>query len=192
MLLLAQSRNVDMKEVLSFSLGTFALSLSTEMGTLHKTQKSKLMTLIESSVQNHTVENIPEGNALILDGMALIQTAKKLPASFRELAEHLLTRVVKLGVHQQSSHVDFVIDRYPDVTIKNLERSMQANTGVTVVDIYGPEQKLPAQWGKFLKHGSKKESLVQFLFECWCTVHTIPCCSTELFSMFAMMISAIV
>ena len=41
MLLLAQSRNVDMKEVLSFSLGPLPLSLSTEMGTLHKTQKTE-------------------------------------------------------------------------------------------------------------------------------------------------------
>ena len=118
MLLLAQSRNVDMKEVLSFSLGPLPLSLSTEMGTLHKTQKTQLMTLIESSVQNHTVGNIAQGNALILDGMALIQPAKKLPASFGELAEDLLTRVVKLGVHHQSSRVDFVIYRYPDVSIK--------------------------------------------------------------------------
>ena len=37
MLLLAQSRNVDMKEVLTYSLGPFPLSLSTKMGTLHKT-----------------------------------------------------------------------------------------------------------------------------------------------------------
>lgn len=107
-----------MKEVLSFSLGPLPLSLSTEMGTLHKTQKTQLMTLIESSVQNHTVGNIAQGNALILDGMALIQPAKKLPASFGELAEDLLTRVVKLGVHHQSSRVDFVIYRYPDVSIK--------------------------------------------------------------------------
>jgi hypothetical protein len=78
MLLLAQSRNVDMKEVLTYSLGPFPLSLSTEMGTLHKAQKSKLMTSIESSVQNHTVDNVPEGNAIILDGMALIQATKKL------------------------------------------------------------------------------------------------------------------
>ena len=42
MLLLAQSRNVDMKEGLTYSLHPFPLSLSTEMGTLHKTQKSKL------------------------------------------------------------------------------------------------------------------------------------------------------
>lgn len=29
------------------------------------------------------------------------------------------------------------------------------------------EQKPPAQWQKFLKYGPNKESLVQFLFECW-------------------------
>ena len=87
MLLLAQSRNVDMKEVLTYSLGPFPLSLSTEMGTLHKTQKSKLMMAIESDVQDQAVDNIPEGNAIILDGMALIQATKRLPSSFGEFAE---------------------------------------------------------------------------------------------------------
>ena len=46
MLLLAKSRNIDVKEVLSFkTLAPFPLSLATEMGTLHKTQKCKLLML---------------------------------------------------------------------------------------------------------------------------------------------------
>lgn len=94
------------------------------------------MTLIESSVQNDTVESIPGGSVLILDGMALIQTTKKLPTYFGELAKQLLTKVIKLGEHHKSSRVDFVIDRYPDVSIKDLERSMRANSGVTVVNSY--------------------------------------------------------
>jgi hypothetical protein len=98
MLLLAQSRNVDMKELLTYSLGPFPLSLSTEMGTLHKTQKSKLMTSIESSVQNHTVDNVPDGNAIILDGMTLIQATKKLPSSFGEFAEQLFQFITYLRV----------------------------------------------------------------------------------------------
>ncbi|CAB4000930.1 Hypothetical predicted protein [Paramuricea clavata] len=63
MLLLAQSREIDMKEVLSFCLGPFLLSLSMEMGLLHKMPKSKLMGLLESSTVDPCVESVPEGNA---------------------------------------------------------------------------------------------------------------------------------
>ena len=173
MLLLAQSRNVDMKEVLTYSLGPFPLSLSTEMGTLHKTQKSKLMTAIESDVQDQAVDNIPEGNAIILDGMALIQATKRLPSSFGEFAEQSFSRVIKLAIYHKSSRFDFVVDRYPDISIKNLERNKRASGGLAVIDIYGADQKLPAQWGKFLKHGQNKEALIRFLFEQWCTYTSV-------------------
>ena len=158
MLLLAQSRNVDMKEVLNYSLGPFPLSLSTEMGTLHKTQKSKLMTSIEASVQDHIVDNVLEGNTIILDGMTLIQATKKLPSSFGEFAEQLFFRVIKLAIYHKSSHLDFVVDRYPDMSIKNLERDKWASGGLAIINIYGADQKLPAQWGKFLKAWSKQRS----------------------------------
>ncbi|CAB4023481.1 Hypothetical predicted protein [Paramuricea clavata] len=60
-------------------------------------------------------------------------------------------------------------DRYPDVSIKNLERNIRASGGLAVINIYGADQKLPAQWDKFLKHGRNKEALIRFLFEQWCT-----------------------
>ena len=55
------------------------------------------MTLIESSVQDHAVDNVPKGNAIILDGMALIQATKKLPSSFGEFAEQLFFKGDKVG-----------------------------------------------------------------------------------------------
>ena len=172
MLLLAKSRNIDVKEVLSFPLAPFPLSLATEMGTLHKTQKCKLLMLIEDSMENATLSSVPEGNALILDGMAIIQSMKKLPSSFGELADQLLRMVINLGLHHKSLRVDFVIDTYPDTSIKNLERSARASDGVAIITVYGAEQKLPTQWIKFLKHGKNKEALVQFLFTHWCTYHS--------------------
>ena len=139
MLLLAQSREIDMKEVLSFCLGPFPLSLSTEMGLLHKTPKSKLMGLLESNTVDPCVESVPEGNALIIDGMAIIQAMTKLPATFGELADQILERIVKLGIHRKSSRIDFVIDTYPESSIKDLERSSRARDGVTIITIYGTE-----------------------------------------------------
>lgn len=169
MLLLAQSRDIDMKEVLSYCLGPFPLSLSTEMGLMHKTAKSKLMGLLESTTVDPCVERVPEENTLIIDGMAIIQAMTNPPATFGELANKLLQTIVRLGMHHKSSRVDFVIDTYPEVSIKGLERSTRASDGVTIVTIYGTEQKLPAQWSKFLKYGPNKTCLLQFLFKCWCS-----------------------
>ena len=103
-LLLAQSQEIDLKKVLAYSLGPFPLSLSTEMGFLHKTQKSKLMTTIEASVQNHMGDCVPEGNAIFLDGMALIQSAKRLPSSFGD------NRIVVYFCHDDKCH-----DLQPDL-----------------------------------------------------------------------------
>ena len=68
------------------------------MGTLHKTQKCKLLMLIEDSMENATLSSVPEGNALILDGMAIIQSMKKLLSLFGELADQLLWMVINLGL----------------------------------------------------------------------------------------------
>ena len=66
-----------------------------------------------------------------------------------------------------------MVDRYPDIRIKNLERNKRASGGLAVINIYGADQKLPAQWGKFLKHGQNKEALIRFLFEQWCTYTSV-------------------
>ena len=103
------------------------------------------MTLIESSVQDHIVDSVPGGSAIILDGMALIQPTKKLPSSYGEFGVQLFLRVIKLAIYHKSLHVDFVVDRYPDVSIKNHERNKWASGVLAIINIYGADQKLPAQ-----------------------------------------------
>ena len=66
-----KSRNIDMKEVLTYSLRKFPSPIATVDGKLVKTPKSKLMHVLESLVEDPTIESIPSNNALILDGMAL-------------------------------------------------------------------------------------------------------------------------
>ncbi len=157
-----------MREVLSHSLGPFPLSLANGLGMMHKTQKSKLMHVIESKAENHIAGTTPDGNnALIIDGMALIQSSLKLPSTFGEYALQLLQKIVNLAAYHKSTRADFVIDRYPIISIKDLERSKRAHEGVTIVNIYSHDQKLPAQWGKFLKYGPNKEALIEFLLEFW-------------------------
>ena len=56
-------------------------------------------------------------------------------------------------------------DTYPEVSIKNMERSSRANRGSTVVRILGADQKVPRHIKKFLSVGKNKESLIEFFFQ---------------------------
>ena len=57
MTVISQSRNLDMKDVLSHPLGPIPWSLSTSYGTLHKTKKVVLSKNLEK-------ESIPSGEIL--------------------------------------------------------------------------------------------------------------------------------
>ena len=151
-----------MKEVLTYSLQKFPSPIATVDGKLVKTPKSKLMHVLESRVDDPTIESVPSNNALILDGMALIQMMKHIPNTFGKLVEIILGRILSLASNSKSTRVDFVCDTYPEVSIKNMERSSRADEGSTVVRILGADQKVPRQFKKFLSVGKNKESLIEF------------------------------
>ena len=52
LLVIGKSRKVELKELLSYSLGTYPLSLSTTTGGLVKTAKSKLFDFLENEAGN--------------------------------------------------------------------------------------------------------------------------------------------
>ena len=123
MLLISKSRNLDMEEVLKYSLRPFPSSLATSEGDLVKTAKSKLLQTIEEEVQDASVD-LPavEEKAYILDAMAVLQTLSVLPATFCDLAINLLVTIVNMAVFSNCKRVDSVCDRYPSQSIKNMER----------------------------------------------------------------------
>ena len=90
--LIAQVRSMDMKEVLSYSLGPVPWSLATAEGAMTKTAKSNLLPLLEGAVP--PVEQPPSDAVNIVDGMAMLQAFKGSPGTFGELAEQLLRQVV--------------------------------------------------------------------------------------------------
>ena len=77
--------------------------------------------------------------------------------------------------------VDFVTDRYPEVSTKNVERMSRATTGTYVFSILGEQQKVPKQWKKFMQVGSNKERLIDFLMEQWRKIPSSSLGSVELF-----------
>ena len=126
MLLIAKNRNLDMKDVLQYSLRPFPLSLATLEGNLVKSTKSKLLNIIENEVQEALVEHIDGEKALIIDAMALLQSIKIRSTAFSELAPEILTRIVQMANFSCPKRVDLVCDRYLDHSIKNLERKKRS------------------------------------------------------------------
>jgi hypothetical protein len=77
LLVIAKSREDDLKELLSYSLGNYPLSLSTTTGGLVKTAKSKLFDILEDDVGNPEVDmRAFNHNAIVVDAMAVIQSIK--------------------------------------------------------------------------------------------------------------------
>lgn len=168
MLLIAKSRKLQMEEVLKYSLRPFPGSLPTSEGDLVKTTKSKLLQKIEEDVPSASVD-LPavENKAYILDAMVVLQTLTVIPETFGELATKLLTMVVNAALFYKCKRVDFVCDRYPPQSIKNMERARRTANGVHVIRIYSEQQKAPRQWKKFMSSGDNKEELIKFIFNNW-------------------------
>ena len=169
MLLIAKSRDLDMEDVLKYSLRPFPAPLATMEGNLVKTCKSKLLSIIEAESKEAYVENVDGDSAipLIIDAMAVLQTMKLTATTFGKLAEGLLAKIIMMANSSNSSRVDFVGDSYPQQSIKDLEREKRSDGETYLTKIYGTQQRVPRQWKKFLSAGRNKEELLKFLFEEW-------------------------
>ncbi len=167
MLLIAKTRDLNMENVLKYSLRPFPLPFATAEGNLVKTAKSKLLNIIENETQDAQIESVDGQCALILDAMAILQSTKITCHTFGELAHELLVKIVKMAICARSKRVDFVGDQYPIHSIKNLEREKRSEGGAFTVKVYGEQQRVPRQWKKFLANGKNKEELLKFIFECW-------------------------
>ena len=182
--MIARNRDVDLQHVFTYSLRPYPRALATDSGCLVKTVKSKLLHLLEQEAMVPLIEQIPANSATIVDGMALLQMlkAKNIPETFGQLADAVLKNVIDIAVYNKSPRVDFVMDRYPAVSIKNAERLHRAASGTYTVSILGDQQKVPKQWKKFLSVGSNTEWLVEFLVQHW---RNVPCSALQSTQLFA-------
>ena len=169
LLAIGESREIDMQNLMHYSLRKFPATFATPDGNLVKSPKCKLLHDVVNRVDDPTVEITPKEGALLLDAMAILQTLKDVPQTFGDLAEKIFQLMVKCAKAAQATRIDFVSDRYPSVSIKNLERCKRAASGVTQIRLGGPNQKVPCQLKKFLSLGKNKESLIEFVFNHLCT-----------------------
>ena len=106
-----------MRSVLHCELGPVPWSLATPDRGLVKTDKSCLLNLLESWTQ--PVEDVPPMAALILDGMAVLQTTRPTGDTFSHLAGQVF-RCATQGLIS-GGRVDFVVDRYLPLSFKSSE-----------------------------------------------------------------------
>ena len=77
---------------------------------------------------------------MLVDAMATIESLTTLTGTFRDLAFQILRSVLGTRDYDQLSLVDFVIDRYSSVSIKDTERSKRVSNGVIVSHIINASQ----------------------------------------------------
>ena len=101
------------------------------------------------------------------------------------MASFFLSSLITLSQKYNSTRLDFVVDRYPLLNVKNKERQRRGEKGVQKVHIFGKDQSVLKQWKMFLSCGKNKESLLSFLCEHWRS-----CNSSQLSSISTMYVTA--
>ena len=174
LLVMSKTRDIDLKDLLSYCLGDYPLSLATVSGGLVKTAKAKMLEVLEGAVDNPVVDgdHLGDANVLIVDAMAVLQTIKGKWRAFSEFADSVFAFLVKLSCQWKVVRLDFVADRYPETSIKNAERVKRAAQGVQRIHILNKDQSPPKQWKKYLSSGKNKEELIVFLCNHWSTYKT--------------------
>ena len=166
LLVIGQSRQMDLRELLTHELGLFPWSLATSDGSLAKTNKAALSKLVEDGMEDLT--SLPPGTtSVIMDAMAMLQMVTRMPDRFADLADMLLTEM--LAIAGSATRVDFVADQYPNLSIKEIERSKRGRDGQVVFAISSCHQPCPRQWKKFMSNGTNKTRLMHFLVNEWST-----------------------
>ena len=163
-IVMAQTRDLPMLEVLSHPLGPLPWSLSTPDGQLRKTDKSALALLLQKNVP--TAESLSDNFAVVIDGMALVQKISLSDQpTFGDIARLMFNCIICDS--RGSLRIDVVFYTYKEISIKNCERSQR-----TEESSYHQLQNITStqnvrQWRKFLSVMNNKSSLIDFLVQEW-------------------------
>ena len=162
MIIIAESRNLQMQDVLKHPLGPLPASLACNNGFPRKTNKAQLGKELEKLIQ--PTEVVARPSAYLIDGMALVQKLKVDYLTFGEIADMILSRALREG--KDSKRVDVVFDVYRDISIKSAERELRGESDAITFKNLASGQKVK-QFKTFLRNGDNKTSLVRFVVEHW-------------------------
>lgn len=164
MVVIAQHQQMNMHEVLKYPLGPLPWSLATPDGTPTQTAKATLLHILEEKAE--PVEDVPASSVWILDGMVILHSLKVVRRTFRDLASYVF-QLMKSNSSRERTRTDLIMDQYPEVSIKNLEREKRGTGGTIQITIQDGNQKCPTQWKKFMRDGRNKTNVANFLAKEW-------------------------
>ena len=174
LLIVANVRQINLKEVLSYELSPVPIALAHPDGSLRKTNKSVLSAVIEKgiSVLPRLPQQTPETTSVhILDGMALVQMVKSGDAkTFGEMAAKHFPIITDPLRQSNCNRVDIVFDQYWKVPIKAEELRRRGSANSLEIKINGPTTPVPKQWVKYMANPQNKVNLCHFLTESLCNL----------------------
>ena len=162
MIVIAESRNLQMSEVLAHPLGPLPWTLANPDGMLRKTNKASSAKELQKNVKAANV--IPQPSACLIDGMALVQRLKGGQKTFAEIAESLLSMELNEGT--SSDRTDVVFDDYRDDSIKSAERENRGEGSGSEFRNLQADHRVK-QWRKFLCSLRNKQALIVFVTKEW-------------------------
>ncbi|KAK3106630.1 hypothetical protein FSP39_024006 [Pinctada imbricata] len=159
LMILAVQNNIDLAVTFTYPLGPVPWALATADGVPFKSDKAKLLHVLESNLPS--VTNVPQRQttAYICDGNALLHSLIGIPETFGQITEKIFDLLPKY------SRVDFVTDSYRENSIKAAERKRRGGSEKHIVS--GPKTKAPRDWKRFLLNNENKEQLVGLLLTEW-------------------------
>ena len=162
MLLVASSRQLNMKDVLQHPLGPLPWALANDDGSLKKTNKSALARKLEGN--SSPAEIIPQPSACIIDGMSMLHKMRGDNITFEELSNQLLASVLRAS--EGHTRIDLIFDVYQPLSIKQTERTSRGSEqGIRFTNI-APGHKIQ-QWRRLLMCGASKTKLISFILTQW-------------------------
>ena len=157
LLIVSNTRQICLKEELSFELSPVPYSPANADGSLRKGAKSVLCSLLEKDVNVQRLKASPNPTVVIVDGMAVIQMSKSAGAStFGELSEKYCNIISAPLFSNNCVQVHVVFDQSWENSIKGGERQRRGASVAREVQIGGPATPVLRQWGKYIANPTNK------------------------------------
>lgn len=139
------------RKELGYQRSPYPPALAQYDGSMSKTNKVAPQHHVEELADQEIFHIISRTNSSwILDRMALLQQMRNIPATFGEVRDQVLNRVIEIGMKYDAKHIYFVTDCYHP-------KDHPKAHGAQLMWITRSEQQTPKQFKKYLSCGKNKE-----------------------------------
>ena len=117
---------MDIPELLRHDVDFFPWSLTTSFGLLGKPNKAVLSKILEDGLRTEkclTSLHLAMAciTAVIIDAITMLQVVKTIPGGSADVVEMLVNEMTEMLMFA-GTYVEFLPDKYPDLSIKNIEK----------------------------------------------------------------------